>query len=88
MKADTIQNINPFQTNGIFHKAIYTIKPGWSIVYVLRSHRIQFPKKSFLSLKIDFIIANSADPDECCIMRLPKYQLRNFSKGLKYSILE
>ena len=34
-------------------------------LYILRGHRLKFPKNIvFLSLKIDFVLANSADPDE------------------------
>ena len=34
-------------------------------MYILRGHRLLFPKHIvFLSLKIDFALANSADPDE------------------------
>ena len=49
--------LNPFQTNGIFHKNIV-----------------------FLSLKIDFDVANSADPDELLhyVYCLPKYPFRGF----------
>ena len=67
-------------------------------LYILRDDRLQFSKKKiiFFSLKIYFILANSADPDEMphnvafhlghhC---LPKYLIRGFSsiyKGLTYS---
>ena len=37
-----------------------TFKSGWSIVYIEGSQVIIV----FLSLKIDFVLANSADPDE------------------------
>ena len=58
-----------------------TVKSGWSIVYAEGSKNI-----IFLSLKINFILANSADPDEMpnyaafhlgahC---LPKYPFRGF----------
>ena len=29
-----VDRLNPFHANGIFHKA-QTVKPGWSIVYIL-----------------------------------------------------
>ena len=54
---------NPFRANGIFHKAIYN-KSGWSIVYIERSHVIVAKKILYSSLKIDFVLANSAGPDE------------------------
>ena len=42
-----------------------TVNSGWSIVYKLRGHRLQFLKNIvFLSLKSDFVLTNSADPDE------------------------
>ena len=40
-----------------------TVRFGWSIVYIDGSHVI-ISKNVFLSLKIDFVYANSADPDE------------------------
>ena len=41
-----------------------TFKSGWSIIYIEGS-KVIFPKKCvFLSLKIDFVLANYADPDE------------------------
>ena len=33
-------------------------------LYVLRDHKLWFKKKKFFSVKIDFVLANSADPDE------------------------
>ena len=52
-------SINPLYTNGIVHKVLY------SYVYILRGHRLKFPKNIiFFSLKIDFLKANSADLDE------------------------
>ena len=40
----------------------HTVKSGWLIVYIKRSH---FPKNIvFLSLKIEFVLANIADPNE------------------------
>ena len=44
-----------------------TVKSGWSIVYTEGSQVIISPKKNeFLSLtlEINFVLANSADPDE------------------------
>ena len=44
---------------------LQTNKSGWSIIYNEGSQVIISPKNIvFLSLKIGFIIANSADPDE------------------------
>ena len=41
-----------------------TFKSGWAIVYIEGSQH-NFPNNSiFLSLKIVFVLANSADPDE------------------------
>ena len=41
-----------------------TFKSGWSIIYIEGS-KVIFPKNVvFLSLKIDFVLANYADPDE------------------------
>ena len=43
----------------------HTIKSGWSIIYIEESQVIISKKKIvFLSLKIDFGLANSANPDE------------------------
>ena len=61
------------------------VKSGWSIVYIEWSQVI-IKKYIFLSLKIDFALANSADPDEMpCYVAfhlglycLPKYQFRGF----------
>ena len=53
-------------------------------IIILRGHRLKFPKNIvFLSLKIDFGLANSADPDEMLhhaafqlgLQCLPKYPL-------------
>ena len=59
---------NPFQTNGIFHKSSYivhTIKSGWSNVYIERS-QVAVSKNNIviISFKIEFVLANSADPYE------------------------
>ena len=40
-----------------------TSTPGWSIVY-RKVTDFNFQKRVFLPLKIDFILENSADPDE------------------------
>ena len=60
-----------------------TVKSGWSIVYIEGSQVIIIIiiKKSF-----DFVLANSADPDEMphyaafhlCLHCLPKYMFRGF----------
>ena len=42
-----------------------TVKSGWSIVYIEGSQVIISPQNIiFLSLKIDFALANSVNPDE------------------------
>ena len=42
-----------------------TVQSGWSIVYI-EGFQVIISKKNiiFLSLKIDFVLANSANPDE------------------------
>ena len=58
-----------------------TVKSGWSILYIEGSQVIISIQKN-LSLKIDFALANSADPDEMLhyaafhlgLHCLPKYQ--------------
>ena len=40
------------------------VRSGWSIVYIEGSHVIISKIMVFLSLKIDFVLANNADPDE------------------------
>ena len=42
---------------------LHTIKSGWSIIYIEGS-QVKFPKIKFLSLRNNFVLANSADPDE------------------------
>ena len=65
-----------------------TVKSGWSL-YILRGHMLLFLKnnhKLSLSLKIDFVLTNSADHDELphdaafhqYLHCLPKYPLRVF----------
>ena len=64
----TIDVLIPFQTNGMFYVVIishvHTIKSGWSIVYIVGSQVIISKNIVFLSVKINFVLANSADPDE------------------------
>ena len=56
--------INPFKTNGIFHKVLIQLSQDGPL-YILRGLHVIISKNIiFLSLKIDFVIANSADPDE------------------------
>ena len=69
-----------------------TVKSGWSIVYIEGSQVIISKNIEFLSLKIDFVLANSADPDEMPhyaafhlgLHCLPKYMFLGFlvHKGL------
>ena len=57
--------VDPVSTNGISKKKLDTVNSGWSIVYIEGSQVIISPKKfPFFSLMIDFVLANSADPDE------------------------
>ena len=46
-----------------------TVKSEWPIIYIERSQVISFESNGFLSLKIPFVLANSADPEKCHIMR-------------------
>ena len=57
---------------------IHAIKSGWFIVYI-EGTQVLISKKNivFLPLKIDFVLANSADPDEI-LYSLPKYTFRGF----------
>ena len=67
--------INPFQTNGIFHKATYNnVSMVHCVYWGVTGYNL---KKNivFLNLKINFILANSADPDE-----MPPYAA--FHQGL------
>ena len=41
----------------------YTIYLGWSSVY-MEGSQVIISKKYCISLKIEFVVANSADPDE------------------------
>ena len=43
---------------------LHTIKSGWFIVYIEGSQVIFSKNIVILSLKIDFFLANRADPDE------------------------
>ena len=54
------EEINPFMTNGTFHK-FDTVKSGWSIVYIEGLHVITFKNIKFF---LDFVLTNNADPDE------------------------
>ena len=45
-----------------FSSKFNTVKPGWSIIY-MKGSQVIIKKNVFLSLKIDFFSANSADPD-------------------------
>ena len=72
-----------------FSIKLHTIYSGWSIVYNEESQGNDFTKNIlFLSLKMDFVLANSADPDEmphCVAFHLglhclPKYPFRGWSK--------
>ena len=68
-----------------------TVKSEWSIVYIEGSRVIISKKCYILSLKMDFVVANCADPDEMPhyvafhlgLHCLPKYPFRVFwsSKG-------
>ena len=56
-----------------------TFKSGWSIVYIEGSEAIiSKKKKKFLSLKIDFVLANSADSDE-----ISAFHLAGFPQALE-----
>ena len=72
----------------------HSIKSGWSIIqYILRSHGLFFPKILYLFLWIDFVLANSADPDEILqyatlnlgLHCLPKYLFRSSWSTKGYS---
>ena len=63
-----------------------TVKSGWSSVYIEGSQVIISTKIVFLSLKIDFVLANSVNPDEMLHIAafhqglhcLSKYPFRGF----------
>ena len=48
----------------VFSIMFDTVKPGWSIVYIEGSQVIISKNIVFLSLKIDFVLANSDGSDE------------------------
>ena len=83
--------LNPFQTNGIFYKATYTKVRNVHCIYLWVTGYSFQKYIVFLSLKISFVLANSADPDEmpqCAAFHLglhclPKYPFKGFqfSKG-------
>ena len=55
-----------------------TVNSGWAIVYI---KGLLFKKNVFLSLKMDFIVAYSADPDATFHLGLHcllKYSFRGF----------
>ena len=58
-----------------------TVESGWSIVYIVGSQVIISPKYC-ISPKIDFVFANSVDPDYAAFQLglhcLPKYPFRGF----------
>ena len=48
----------------VFSIKFDTVKPEWSIVYIEVSQVLIYKHIVSLSMKIDYVIANSADPDE------------------------
>ena len=53
--------LGPMEFSINFDKA----QSGWSIIYILRGHRLYFPQNiAFLFPKIVFVLTNSVDPDE------------------------
>ena len=50
-----------------------TVKSGWSIIYIEWLQAIISKIITFLSLKINFILANSADPDKMPIIKINTY---------------
>ena len=47
-----------------------TVKSGWSIVYIEGIQVIILKRNIvFISLKIDFVLASSADPDEMLVTK-------------------
>ena len=71
-------------TNGITIN--FTIKLGWSIIYIEGSKIIISKNTAFLSLKIDYVLANTVNPNEMLIHAgfhldihcLPLYWFRGF----------
>ena len=55
---------NPFQTNGIFHETTSYKVRMVHCIYFRGTGYISFFKILFLLLNIDFVLVNSADPDE------------------------
>ena len=65
-----------------------TVQSGWFIAYIEESQVVISPKTIvFLSLKINLVLANSADPDEMphdvasfhlCHHCLPKFLFKGF----------
>ena len=47
-----------------------TVKSEWPIIYIERSQVISFKSNGFLSLKIPFVLTNSADPE-----KMPHYAI-------------
>ena len=77
--------VNPFRTKGIFPLHLIELSHGGKL-HILRVTAYNFLKNAFLSLKINFVLENSADPDEMPhyaafhlgLHCLPKYLLRGF----------
>ena len=69
-----------------FSIKLHTIKSKWSIVYIEGSRVIISKNILFLSMKIEFVLANSTDPEEMShhvafllgLHCLPKYPFRGF----------
>ena len=90
MSSNFCVKFNTFKTNGIFHSLIKLSLDGRSIIRIDGSQVIIKKNKKtlpvFHSLKIDFALANSADPGEMShyvafhlgLHCLPKYLFRGF----------
>ena len=68
---------------------LHTVKSGWSIVYIEGSQVIISKNIAFLSLTIDFVLADSADPDEMphyvhCFSKVPILGFLVFKRLTKY----
>ena len=63
-----------------FPKKLHTIKSGWSFQSIEGAQDIISNNIAFSSLKIDFVLANSADPDEMPHNAAFHLGLRCFSK--------
>ena len=59
-----VTNFNQASRLTLLEPMEFSIKSGWSILYIERLQIIISENIIFLSLKIDFVYANSADPDE------------------------